>query len=138
ATSVKDALSAVWDWVKDHEIIAGSIAGAIVLAIALRRRRGTAMTDSSGKPKKKAKRSPIGAAFDQAVEALARAGRAREPAATPRELAVKAALPEMSELVELYYAAEWGGRRDPAAERRASELATAIRSLLEQRRKRAA
>jgi len=69
---------------------------------------------------------------------MLRAGVTREPAATPRELAVKAALPEMTELVELYYAAEWGGRRDPAADRRASELATTIRSLLEQRRKRAA
>jgi len=34
------------------------------------------------------------------------------------------------ELTELYYAAEWGGRVDAAAERRAAELAGSITSAL--------
>ena len=34
------------------------------------------------------------------------------------------------ELTELYYAAEWGGRITPDAERRAHELADAIRTTL--------
>jgi hypothetical protein len=36
----------------------------------------------------------------------------------------------VSELTELYYAAEWGRRRDPAAEQRAAELAHRIRDAL--------
>jgi hypothetical protein len=37
---------------------------------------------------------------------------------------------QVSELTELYYAAEWGRRRDPVAERRAGELAREIRAAL--------
>jgi hypothetical protein len=37
---------------------------------------------------------------------------------------------EIAELTDLYYAAEWGRRSDPAAERRAVELAAQIRKQL--------
>ena len=50
---------------------------------------------------------------------------------TPRELATRmteradAGAALVGELVELYYAAEWGGRRDPAAAQRAIAIALA-------------
>ncbi|HET9619863.1 MAG TPA: DUF4129 domain-containing protein, partial [Kofleriaceae bacterium] len=67
---------------------------------------------------------------------LARAGVPRDAAQTPRELARdllergEAVAPEVGELTELYYAAEWGGQRDPAAEARAAVLAGTIRAAL--------
>jgi len=42
---------------------------------------------------------------------------------------------QVGELVELYYAAEWGGRRDPAAEDRALALAREIRDAIEAARR---
>jgi hypothetical protein len=78
-------------------------------------------------------RSEIARIYDQIVRQLAKAGIARDPATTPRELAHRAdlpAAPQVRELVDLYYAAEWGARRDTAAERRAGELADEIRSAL--------
>ena len=39
------------------------------------------------------------------------------------------------ELTELYYAAEWGGRRDPAAEERAGALVEQVRGALEAARR---
>jgi hypothetical protein len=52
---------------------------------------------------------------------------------TPRELAAllarqnKPGAGELAALTDLYYAAEWGGHADPAAEARALELAAAIK-----------
>jgi hypothetical protein len=60
----------------------------------------------------------------------------REAAVTPRELALRMAARgdrtarEVSELTDLYYAAEWGHRRDPATEQRARTLAHEIRATL--------
>jgi hypothetical protein len=42
---------------------------------------------------------------------------------------------EVGELTELYYAAEWGRRRDPAAEQRAIALADEIRATLQAARR---
>jgi hypothetical protein len=60
----------------------------------------------------------------------------REAAVTPRELALRmadrgdAAAPQVGELTELYYAAEWGRRTGPAAAQRAVALADEIRATL--------
>ncbi|HEX8107392.1 MAG TPA: DUF4129 domain-containing protein, partial [Kofleriaceae bacterium] len=57
-------------------------------------------------------------------------------AVTPRELATQlvargsGVAPQVGELTELYYAAEWGRRSDPAAEHRAGALASEIRATL--------
>jgi hypothetical protein len=81
-------------------------------------------------------RSSIAGVYDQVTKQLAKHGMRRDPGVTPRELADRAvakgdpAAAALRELTELYYAAEWGGRRDPAAEQRASELAIAIRDSL--------
>ena len=81
-----------------------------------------------GNKVKRRARGAIAQRWDAAVRALARAGVARDAAITPREYAARAKIAgaELRELVELYYAAEWGGRADAAAERRAGELAEAI------------
>ena len=141
ATSVKEALASAWQLVRDHEILSGTLAAAIAVALAMRRRRAAALAPASAKAKKRA-RSPVAQALDQALKALARAGVTRDPAVTPRELARRAPIAgaEIAELVELYYAAEWGNRR--VDERRAGDLAAKIRVAVDRhvaslRRKRA-
>jgi hypothetical protein len=112
-----------------------AIAAAIGLGLALRRRRrhGPRMPGARPRPRL---RSPIAAIYDEVARALARSGVPREAAVTPRELALRmadrgdAAAPQVGELTELYYAAEWGRRRDPAAEARAVALAHEIRATL--------
>lgn len=112
--------------------IAGGAAFVLAAIIYLRRRRaGPGMT--AGGAARPRTRSPIALAYEAAIRQLAKAGHGREPAVTPREHADRLTLPlgaQVRELTELYYAAEWGGRRDPVAERRADELATAIKSEL--------
>ena len=128
ALSIKDGIVAVFRWWP-----LAALAGIAFAAIALvRRRRGDALspTRAVARPRE---RSGVARIYDQIARQLAKAGVAREPGTTPRELASRANLPaaaEVRELVELYYAAEWGRRHDPAAERRAGELADQIRSTL--------
>jgi hypothetical protein len=103
-----------------------------------RRRRGGAA--AQGRVKRRV-RSPIAEVYDEVARALARAGVPREAAVTPRELAARMAergdgvAGEVNELTELYYAAEWGHRRDPAAEQRAVALGLAIRASLDAARR---
>jgi transglutaminase-like putative cysteine protease len=143
ATAVKEALGTAWHAAKEHAGASGTVVGVIAAGIAYvlaRRRRRDAMT-SPGRAAARRKRTAIALSFDRAAKALAKAGVIREPAATPRELAArtKVAAKELGELVDLYYAAEWGGRADAAAERRAEELATSITTAaIESRRRRAA
>jgi hypothetical protein len=86
-------------------------------------------------------RSPIAQIYDEVARALAKSGVPREAAVTPRELAQDMATRgddvahEVGELTELYYAAEWGRRRDPAAEQRAVALADEIRATLQAARR---
>jgi len=86
-------------------------------------------------------RSPIAQLYDEVARALAKSGVPREAAVTPRELALRMAAqgdhtaPQVGELTELYYAAEWGARRDLAAEQRAATLAAEIRAALQAARR---
>jgi protein-glutamine gamma-glutamyltransferase len=131
AGTVRDAIVSVLGY---WPVLAG-IAAALAGFIAWRRRRGPAMEHGARVHKPRA-RSPIAAVYDQVTKQLAKHGTRREPGVTPRELADRIAArgepvaSELHELTELYYAAEWGGRRDPAAEQRATELAIAIRNSL--------
>jgi protein-glutamine gamma-glutamyltransferase len=131
AGAVRDAIVSVLAYWPLLATLAAAIAGFV----AWRRRRGPAM-EHGARVHKPRVRSPIAAVYDQVTKQLAKHGTRREPGITPRELADRAAAKgdpaaaELLELTELYYAAEWGGRRDPAAEQRASELAIAIRNSL--------
>ena len=79
--------------------------------------------------------------YDEIARMLEKSGVPREVAVTPQELALRmiergdAAAREVGELTELYYAAEWGHRRDPAAEQRAAALADEIRAALQDARR---
>ncbi len=75
-----------------------------------------------------------GPSFGPAPGAPPRPSFGPAPGAPPRPSSgpAPAALgPPLRELTELYYAAEWGGRNDPDAERRAAELAEAIKGALD-------
>ena len=126
---------AVRDAVVQHAPIAAILIAPIALVLALRRRRRPSGPAASYRARPRT-RSPIAHTYDDVARALARAGMPREAALTPRELAQRLAgrgdpiAPQVGELTELYYAAEWGRRRDPAAEQRAGELAREIRAAL--------
>jgi transglutaminase-like putative cysteine protease len=79
-------------------------------------------------------RSAVARQFDAAARQLDRAGFHRAPATTPRAFAAGLADPTLAtplgELVELYYAAAWGGVVPPNAEARATALANEIRVTL--------
>jgi hypothetical protein len=113
--------------------IAAGVALAIGLVVAVRRRRHRAMEGGGRRAIRARARAKIAAIYDQVARQLAKAGTARETGTTPRELAARLVArkapgaAEVHELTELYYGALWGGRSDPAAERRAEELATAIK-----------
>jgi protein-glutamine gamma-glutamyltransferase len=118
-------------------VVAAGVAGWLLLR---RRRRRSGGSTAGGRARPRV-RSPIAAIYDEVVRALAKSGVPREAAVTPRELAARMAergdgiAPELGELTELYYAAEWGHRRDPAAEQRAVALGLAIRASLDAARR---
>lgn len=125
---VKDAVAEVW-W----------LALAIVLGVVtllVRRRRGLPRALAGDERGRARVRSTVAATYDRVARALAKAGIVREAAVTPRELASRMAergdpgAVAVGELVELYYAAEWGGHRDPRAEARALELAYEIETAI--------
>ena len=130
AAAVRDVLLAV---IQFWPVLA--IAIGIFGVLRFRRRRSVAL-DHGARLHKPRSRSPIAALYDQVAKQLAKAGSPRDAATTPRELADKLsarnapAAADVRELTELYYAAEWGGRRDPAAEQRAAALAVAIKATL--------
>jgi hypothetical protein len=128
--SVKQGFVDGYHAARDHAgatgLVGGVIAGGIAYLVLRRRRRGD--DGGGGRSSAPRRRSEIAVSFDRAAKALAKAGVAREAATTPRELADRTTIAgvELRELVELYYAAEWGGRIEAAARRRASELAESI------------
>ncbi|HWU91098.1 MAG TPA: transglutaminase domain-containing protein, partial [Kofleriaceae bacterium] len=140
AAAVKVALGAAKDWAIERWWLGLPLAGAAA-AIVLRRRRRRAAGDVAAVARRARIRSAIADSYDRAAKSVAKAGVAREAAITPRELAARMAArgdpgaAAFGELVELYYAAEWGGRRDAAAEARAPALAEEVRAALEAARR---
>jgi protein-glutamine gamma-glutamyltransferase len=137
----KRAAVAAWRWLVANAIPAGALAAALAgFILWRRRRRARAGPHAIARYEKKPRaRSSVAQVYDGVAKALAKAGFARGAGETPRELAARS-LPgarQLVELVELYYAAEWGGRRDATAEDRAAELAREIRNELEAYRRRA-
>jgi len=132
ASAIKLAAIAVKDAAVDHWLIAAILAAVAAVVLTRRRRRRPSGRAASYRPRSRT-RSGIAAIYDDVARALTRAGVPREAAVTPRELALRMAArgdrlaPQVGELTELYYAAEWGRRDDPAAARRAGDLAREIR-----------
>jgi hypothetical protein len=123
-TTIRHVLAYWW-------VLAIAVAIAVGFVLA-RRRAGPALTAARRKRDAQA-RSRVARHYDTASRQLARAGHARAPAITPRvfatELAPSLATP-MTELVELYYLAQWGGEITATSEARAEVLADEIRAAL--------
>lgn len=137
AMAVKGAIVTAKDQIVEHWPFALPLALPLGWLIWRRvRRRGAAdpLTAARGKHRT---RSTVAEVYLSVAKSLAKAGVARDAATTPRELATRMtqrgepAASDVGELTELYYAAEWGGRRDPAAEDKAMQLARAIRATLD-------
>ncbi len=131
AVAAKDAALSRWP------ILAGI--GALVAGfVLLRRRRATA--PSQGRASRTRARSTVAEVYFAVARSLTKSGIPRDAATTPRELATRLTAQgspiaaDLTELTELYYAAEWGAVRDPAAEDRASALAVRIRETLAAKR----
>jgi protein-glutamine gamma-glutamyltransferase len=126
AIALRDAVVHIWP-------ILVVVVGAIVLVVIVRRRRAPNDPLEAARRTRARARSAIARSYDRVVRLLAKHGITREPGVTPRELAARLTTPvgaPVRELTDLYYAAEWGGRITPDAERRADELAAAIRTTL--------
>jgi transglutaminase-like putative cysteine protease len=136
ATSVKAAAVAVKDGLLEYWFITlGAGLGIAVLLVRRVRRNPNDFVTARASPRRT--RSSVAEVYFAIAKQLAKAGFARDSAITPRELAdrmIERGNPgatEVKELVELYYAAEWGSRRDPASEDRAHKLATKIKAALD-------
>ena len=131
---VKATLVAAKDYAVRHWLISLGLLTAIVVWVVSRRKRGDALEEAG--PGKRRKRSTVAQVYDAVAKQLQKHGAGRDPSVTPRELATRLtstqhkAAAQVSELTELYYAAEWGGRRDPLAEERAAALALEIKASL--------
>jgi hypothetical protein len=130
AIALRDAVVQIWPILVALVI---ALAGAVVVVVIWRRRRTPNDPLEAGRRTRARARSAIARTYDQVLRLLAKHGIKREPGVTPRELAARLTTPvgaPVRELTDLYYAAEWGGRITPDAERRADELAAAIRGSL--------
>lgn len=140
ALAVKGAAIAVKDAARERWWIL-ALLGAGVAAVVVRRRRRGGRALVASRPGRPRGRSTVAQVYDRVAKLLERSGIKRGDGVTPRELAMQMALrqqpaaTQVGELVELYYASEWGGRRDPDAEERAAALAREIASALDAARR---
>ncbi len=131
ARSMKAMASTIKRWFARHAIVLSTVTGVGLVALGAwlwrRRRRWPGAVSERARV-----RSELALIYDRAARRLARRGYRRDPATTPRELArdlVRRGVdgaPELAELTELYYAAEWGGTASAATLARARALAAAI------------
>ncbi len=136
AIAVKDAAL----WTKDRAVEhweTSSVLGVLLIgAYIVRRRKRRSKLPPEIRVVKPRKRSSVAQIYDGVAKRLAKAGYTRSSSTTPRELAAKLverrdpAAETVGLLVDVYYAAEWGGRRDVASEERAEALAAEIKQLL--------
>jgi len=138
--AIKDAAGAVRDTAARRWWLGLPLAGGIAWLL-LRRRRRRGAGGAAAAPRRARARSPIAESYDRAAKLLARGGTGRDPALTPRELAARMqargdpGAGAFGELVELYYAAEWGARTAEHAEPRARALVDQLRAELDAVRK---
>ena len=126
-------------WLKDLSIeywpISTPLGIGLIALLARRRRRLRAKLPPELRVARSTrKRTSVAEIYDGVAKQLTRAGFARSAGTTPRELAGTlgghpVAKP-VGELIELYYAAEWGGHRDAAVVAKAEALAAQIKGTL--------
>jgi hypothetical protein len=141
ATAIKGAIVDAKDWLLENwwalAILVLGIAGVVVL-----KRRHHALPLATAGPRRARTRSTVAQIYDATAKQLAKHGAARDAAETPREHAQRLAkrgdawAPDVAKLTDLYYAAEWGQHRDPAAEDAAATLGKQIQTALRDRRTR--
>jgi transglutaminase-like putative cysteine protease len=139
AKIIKDAIVDAKDWLLEQwwalAIIVAGIGGIVIWR---RRRRGVLPLATAG-PRRARTRSTVAEIYDSVGKQLAKHGAAREVAETPHEHARRLAsrgdpwADAVGELTDLYYAAEWGGRRDAVAEAKAATLGKQIQTALKTR-----
>ena len=142
AIAVKEVLV----WAKDRALAEWPITaplGAALLGLVVWRKRKKRVPRADGEYQRvRRERSSVGEIYDRAAKQLAKSGFPRSTTDTPRELAERMssrgdpAARQVGELTDLYYAAEWGGRRDAANETRAEALALEIKTVLHDYRRR--
>jgi transglutaminase-like putative cysteine protease len=138
AGTARDGVVVIKRLAQRHWPIAVVLAGAVVLVVVWRRRHAPAALLAAGARRA---RAPLATLYDQAMKLLGRAGLAREPGITPRELADRLttdghpAHRPLAELTDLYYAATWGGRSSPAELARGQVLLEELRAALEAARR---
>ena len=128
AIAVKDAALRYWYVVMP---VLGLLGFAIGRRIARRRRDGPRGMSGERRRRKR----PVAEIWGEVVARLARHGLARDPALTPRELARRWEAPgstELAELVELYYAVEYGGADETEALPKARTLRDTIQAGLKE------
>jgi protein-glutamine gamma-glutamyltransferase len=142
---LKDGVLWIVDLAVDYWPISSVLGGGLLaLYLARRRKKRRNQKPAEGRLVKPRKRSSVAEIYDGVAKQLAKAGFSRATGTTPRELAAKLvergdpAAEQVAQLVDIYYAAEWGGRRDAASEDRAEALAVEIKHRLIAARKRKA
>ncbi|CAN5913048.1 hypothetical protein BH11MYX2_BH11MYX2_25540 [soil metagenome] len=136
ALTIKDALVAAKNALLELWYLSLLAAAGIAWLLYRRYKRGRPLPLAFLRPRASRPRSTVAEHYLSLTKALAKAGYPRAPGITPRELAARlsakstAAGTDLAELVELYYAAEWGAVREPAAEDRAAKLVEKIRAAL--------
>jgi hypothetical protein len=139
AVNVKAAANHVKDGIVEYWFVSFGLGLGIAYLLLRRVRRRPDFVTARATSRRS--RSTVAEVYLAVAKQLAKSGFTRDSAITPRELATRMTergdpgAAEVTELVELYYAAEWGSQRDPAAEDRAQKLAMKIRSSLDARRK---
>ncbi|MDX2089794.1 MAG: DUF3488 and transglutaminase-like domain-containing protein [Kofleriaceae bacterium] len=142
ALAVKHAAIEVKDRAVDNWPVPTALAVIAIGYVLVRRKRQPAALTSQRRERARV-RSTVAEVYDQALKLLAKHGAPREPWMTPRELANQlaqrdhAGAAQVRELTELYYSAEWGGRRNADDEARAAALLRELRTTLDQARQRA-
>ena len=131
ALAVKAVLIAAKDWLFDRWWAIAILALGIAGFVLVRRRRSVLPLATAG-PRRSRTRSTVAQIYDAVGKQLTKHGAARDAAETPREHARRLATrgdpwaPAVAQLTDLYYAAEWGQNRDPAAEQTAASLGKQI------------
>lgn len=135
AAAIKAALVEAKDWLLARWW-AIAILGLGIVGVVLVRRRKAVLPLATAGPRRARTRSTVAEIYDAVGKQLAKHGWPREAAETPREYAARLAdrrepwAHQVAQLTDLYYAAEWGQRRDPAAESTAAALGKQIQAAL--------
>jgi transglutaminase-like putative cysteine protease len=141
AVAVKEAVLWTKDRAVEHWPISAPLAAFLIALVIWRKRKQRGPRTATKHESSRRDRSTVGEIYDRTSKQLAKSGFPRATTDTPRELAEQMtstgapAAHQVLELTDLYYAAEWGRRRDPSAEDRAQALALEIKAVLTEHRK---